>query len=54
MTFERERANLAKREPARFTELRDRYAAWHASMPPISPDAAVSIPYGKADLAQPS
>ena len=50
----RERANLAKREPAKFTELRNRYAAWHASMPPIPPDATTSIPYSKADLAQPS
>jgi hypothetical protein len=50
----RERANLAKRERAKFAELRNRYAAWHASMPPIPPGAAVSIPYGKADLAQSS
>jgi len=35
-------------------ELRNRYAAWHASMPPIPPDATASIPYGKVDLAQPS
>jgi len=50
----RERANLARREAATFAELRNRYAAWHASMPPIPPDAAVNIPYGKEDLAQPS
>jgi hypothetical protein len=50
----RERANLAKREPAKFSELRNRYAAWHASMPPIPPDATASIPYSKSDLAHPS
>jgi len=50
----RERANLARREPATFAELRERYAAWHASMPPIPPEATASIPYGKSDLAQPS
>jgi arylsulfatase A-like enzyme len=53
-TDARERANFAKREPAKFAELREKYAAWHASMPPIPPDALASVPYGKADLARPS
>lgn len=51
---QRERANLARRDPARLTDLRARYAAWEAALPPIPPEAAVSIPYTKADLAQPS
>ena len=50
----RERANLARRNPAELEDLKRRYAAWEASVPPIPPDAAVSIPFGKADLAQPS
>jgi arylsulfatase A-like enzyme len=50
----RERANLARRNPAELEDLKRRYAAWEASLPPIPPDAAVSIPFGKADLAQPS
>ena len=53
-TDARERANLAKREAEKFSELRERYAAWHATMPPIPQDARATMPYGKADLAQPS
>jgi len=51
---QRERANLARRHPERLAELRARYAAWEATLPPIPADAIVSIPYTKADLAQPS
>jgi arylsulfatase A-like enzyme len=51
---QRERANLARRDPARLADLRARYAAWEATLPPIPPEATVSIPYTKADLAQPS
>ena len=51
---QRERANLARRHPERLAELRARYAAWEATLPPIPPDATVSIPYTKGDLAQPS
>jgi arylsulfatase A-like enzyme len=50
----RERANLARRNPAELEDLKRRYAAWEASLPPIPADAAVSIPFTKADLAQPS
>jgi arylsulfatase A-like enzyme len=50
----RERANLAKREPEKFRELRRRYQAWHDSMPPIPPDARATMPYSKSDMAQPS
>jgi arylsulfatase A-like enzyme len=51
---QRERANLARRHPDRLADLRTRYAAWEASLPPIPPDASVSIPYTKADLALPA
>jgi arylsulfatase A-like enzyme len=50
----RERANLRKRFPEVFSRLRERYAAWHAGMPPIPDDAKVSLVYGPADMAQPS
>jgi len=50
----RERANFAKREPAKLAELRSRYQAWHDRMPPIPPDATANLPYTKSDLAQPS
>jgi arylsulfatase A-like enzyme len=40
----RERANLARREPARLAALRERYAAWEASMPPVPAEARVSAP----------
>ncbi|HSE05049.1 MAG TPA: sulfatase-like hydrolase/transferase [Methylomirabilota bacterium] len=49
----RERANYAKREPQRLAELRAKYEAWERSIPPIPADAAYSIPYSRADLAQP-
>jgi arylsulfatase A-like enzyme len=53
-TDSRERANLRYRHPEVFNRLRDRYAAWHATVPPIPEDAKVSLVYGPADLAQPS
>ncbi|HJS37079.1 MAG TPA: sulfatase-like hydrolase/transferase [Burkholderiales bacterium] len=49
----RERANYAKREPQRLAELKAKYEAWERSIPPIPADAAYSIPYSRADLAQP-
>jgi arylsulfatase A-like enzyme len=51
---QRERANLARRHPDRLADLRARYVTWEASLPPIPPDASVSIPYTKADLALPA
>jgi arylsulfatase A-like enzyme len=51
---QRERANLAQREPQRLAAMRERYEAWAKTMPGIAADAKFSIPYGKADLAQPS
>ncbi len=50
----RERANLAGRQPGTFAELKRRYAAWDASVPPIPDDAKVSVIGGPADLARPS
>ena len=40
---ERERANLAKREPERLAQMRQAWEDWDASMPPIPPDATVSL-----------
>jgi arylsulfatase A-like enzyme len=51
---ERERANLARRYPDKLAELKRRYAAWEASIPPIPDDAAYSLVYGPADLPAPS
>ena len=51
---ERERANLASREAEKFGEMRTRYAAWEAGMPPIPDDAKVSLIGGPRELAQPS
>lgn len=50
----RERANLSRREASRFEELRRRYSAWEASVPPIPEDAKVSLIGGPKELAQPS
>jgi arylsulfatase A-like enzyme len=51
---ERERANLARREPEKFKQMQDCYKAWEASMPAIPDDAKVSVIGGPKDLAQPS
>ena len=42
------------REPERLAAMRARYATWEAAIPPLPADATFSIPYTKADLAQPS
>jgi len=49
----RERANYAKREPGRLAELKAKFEAWERSIPPIPADAAVNIPYTRAELAHP-
>ncbi|MEP7301750.1 MAG: sulfatase-like hydrolase/transferase [Caldimonas sp.] len=49
---ERERANLAPRDPARLAAMRDAWQAWDATMPPIPGDATVSLGYGSADMPQ--
>ena len=51
---QRERANLARREPGKLAQLRQKYIAWEASMPSIPEDARVSFIGGPADMAQPS
>ena len=51
---ERERANVAKRFPDRLQDLKARYAAWEAGVPPIPDDAKFSLVYGPAELPQPS
>jgi arylsulfatase A-like enzyme len=50
----RERANFAKRNPAKFEELRSAYAAWEAGMPPVPADAKVSLIHGPGEMAKPS
>jgi arylsulfatase A-like enzyme len=50
----RERANMKLREPERFEQLKNAYAAWEASVPPIPQDAKVSLVYGPAEMAKPS
>ncbi len=49
---ERERANLAHREPARLQTLRAQWEAWNATMPPIPEDATVSLGYSVKDMPQ--
>ncbi|HZM33364.1 MAG TPA: sulfatase-like hydrolase/transferase [Burkholderiales bacterium] len=51
---QRERANLAKREPQKFLEMKKHFQAWEASMPPIPEDAFVSFIGGPTDMARPS
>jgi arylsulfatase A-like enzyme len=51
---QRERANLARREANRLEEMRGRYAAWEATLPPIADDARVSLVYGASDIPKPS
>ncbi len=49
---ERERANRAGREPARLAAMRDTWEAWNETMPPIPPDATVSLGYSVKDMPQ--
>ena len=49
---ERERANLAGREPARLAAMRHAWEEWDASMPPIPGDATVSLGYSAKDMPQ--
>ena len=49
---ERERANLARREPARLAALRHAWEAWNGTMPPIPQDATVSLGYSAKDMPQ--
>ena len=47
---QRERANLAQREPQRLAELKRRYTVWEKELPPIPAEARVSHAYGPADM----
>ena len=49
---ERERANLAKRQPERLQAMRAAWEAWDASMPPIPADAGISLGYSYKDMPQ--
>jgi len=49
---ERERANLAGRQPERLASLRAAWEAWDSSMPPIPADATVSLGYTDKDMPQ--
>jgi len=49
---ERERANLATREPDRLARMREQWLAWDASVPPIPADATVSLGYSAKDMPQ--
>jgi len=49
---ERERANLAKKEPQRLQAMREAWEAWNATMPAIAGDATVSLCYTDADMPQ--
>jgi arylsulfatase A-like enzyme len=48
----RERANLGLREPQRLSDLRAAWELWNDSMPPIPPDATVSLGYSTKDMPQ--
>lgn len=47
---ERERANRAAREPQRLAAMRQAYADWAASMPPIPPDADFDLRISARDM----
>lgn len=47
---ERERANLARKEPERLAAMREGWLAWNATMPPIPEDATVSLGYSIKDM----
>jgi arylsulfatase A-like enzyme len=49
---ERERANLGPREPQRLAALLAEWEAWNDTMPPVPPDATVSLGYGAKDMPQ--
>ena len=49
---ERERANVAAVDPARFESMRSQYLAWEASVPPIPHDATVSLGFSNKDMPQ--
>jgi arylsulfatase A-like enzyme len=50
MADERERANLAWRDPGRLAAMRERFAAWNATMMPAPDEARYTLVYGKQDM----
>jgi arylsulfatase A-like enzyme len=50
----RERADMKRREPDRFEELRAAYAQWDASLPPTPEDAQVHLVSTPETMAHPS
>ena len=46
----RERANQARRQPERLAAMRQQWEHWAAGVPPIAPDATVSLVYSLADM----
>jgi len=49
---ERERANLAARDPARLEQMRQQWLDWNSTIPPIPEDAGVSLGYSSKDMPQ--
>jgi len=49
---ERERANIAKREPERLEAMRAAWEAWDATVPAIPEDATISLGYSVKDMPQ--
>jgi arylsulfatase A-like enzyme len=49
---ERERANLAQREPARLEQMRQQWLQWEAGMLPIPAEATISLGYSVKDMPQ--
>jgi len=49
---QRERANLAGREPARLAAMREEWDRWNSTMPSIPSDATVSLGYSAKDMPQ--
>ena len=49
---ERERANQAAQQAPRLAAMRAAWEAWDATMPPIPPDATVSLGYSVRDMPQ--
>jgi arylsulfatase A-like enzyme len=47
---ERERANLARRQPERLATMRRQYDEWNATMAPIPADAKSILVYTEADM----
>lgn len=49
---ERERANRARQETERLDAMRQAWQDWNATMPPIPPDATVSLGFSAKDMPQ--